>query len=108
MTFDEIFTTVSGLAVQNRGAFASMDDIRADLHITGSDGGVIGAAVTDGEPMVRKGTIGTPEVTVSVSASDFAALLSGKLNPMVAFMTGRIKATGNYARIMGMMKGFRR
>ena len=107
MTFDEIYTTVSTLIQQNSGALASMDDVRADLHITGNDGGIIGAQVIGGVPSVRKGTIGAPEATISISADDFSALLTGRLNPMMAVMTGRIKVSGNYARLMSFMKGLK-
>ena len=107
MTFDEIFSTVSQLAEQNRVALSSAGDTSADLHITGESGGIIGAAIKNGVPAIIKGSVGSPEATVAISADDFASLLAGKLNPMLAVMTGRIKVSGNYAKLMGLIKGLK-
>ncbi len=37
----------------------------------------------------------TPEVTLIAKAAVYAEMLSGKLNPQIAFMTGKIKFEGN-------------
>jgi putative sterol carrier protein len=36
-----------------------------------------------------------PDVTVTMSDDDLVALFRGELNPMVAYMTGRIKVSGD-------------
>ncbi len=107
MTFDEIYTIVSTLAQQNRAALASAGDISADLHIAGRNSGIIGAAVRNGEPTITRGTIGSPEATVTLSADDFDALLTGRLNPMMAVMTGRIRVGGNPAKLMSLIKALK-
>jgi len=107
MTFDEIYTTVSQLASQGGSVFAGTEDMCADLHITGAGGGTIGASIKNGVLSVRSGSVGSPEASVSVSADDFSALISGRLNPMMAMMTGRVRVSGNYAKLMSLIKGFR-
>lgn len=46
------------------------------------------------------------DATVKVSAEDFANLLSGDLNPMTAFMSGKIKVDGDMGVAMKLQKLF--
>ena len=41
-----------------------------------------------------------PTSTISVSADDLAAMASGELNPLEAFMAGRIQLAGDVALVM--------
>lgn len=43
------------------------------------------------------GQADAPDVTVSMSDEDLVALFRGELNPMMAFMTGRLRVTGDVA-----------
>ena len=46
---------------------------------------------------VSKGGGGKADCTITISQSDFAAMVSGKLNGMSAFMSGKMKIKGNMA-----------
>lgn len=46
------------------------------------------------------------DCSVSVAQQDFADLLSGDLNPMTAFMTGKIKVDGNMGVAMKLQSLF--
>ncbi|MFN8355370.1 MAG: SCP2 sterol-binding domain-containing protein [Spirosomataceae bacterium] len=46
------------------------------------------------------------DCTVSVSLSDFNALMSGDLNPMTAFMFGKIKVSGDMGVAMKLQSLF--
>ena len=42
----------------------------------------------------------TPSATVKMTTEDFQALSSGSLNPMMAFMTGKVKVEGDLNSVM--------
>ncbi|MBI5420149.1 MAG: SCP2 sterol-binding domain-containing protein [Deltaproteobacteria bacterium] len=52
-------------------------------------------ALADGKATVAKGEALSPSCTVTISEDDFLALLSGKLNGQMAFMTGKLKVAGD-------------
>ena len=64
------------------------------FNLAGEQGG---SWVVDmkGAGEVRAGTAANPDCTIAMSETDFVALAEGKLNPMAAFSSGRLKITGN-------------
>ena len=56
----------------------------------------------DGKCELVKGAGGPARVTLALSMADFLRLVSGKLNGMQAFMTGKLKLTGDmmFAQVM--------
>lgn len=65
-------------------------------------------SVADASIKVQEGLVGEPKCVVTASSEDLAAVLTGKLNPMMALMTGRIKISNSaemlkYARLFGLM-----
>ena len=66
--------------------------------VTGGEGGdwSVGARLGPG-PIPEQ-----PTTTISVSAADAAAMASGELNPLEAFMAGRIRVAGDVALMMQM------
>ena len=51
--------------------------------------------VADGTCQVAKGAGGPARVTLALSLADFMRLVSGKLNGMQAFMSGKLKLQGD-------------
>ena len=51
---------------------------------------------TDGNAVVTKGEAPAANCTVTMADEDFLALLSGKLNGQMAFMTGKLKIAGDF------------
>jgi len=76
------------------------------FDITGEDPGVWTVKVHDGEVTVEEGKVGTPGVTVEAASEDLVALIKGELNPMAAFMQGRLKVKGDMSVAMKMQKLF--
>lgn len=65
------------------------------------DDGVVHAAGTD-----VSGDDNDADCTISVSKDDFISLASGNLDPMMAFMSGKLKVAGDMSVAMGLQKLF--
>lgn len=64
--------------------------------------------VQDGELLVKEGLEGDAECVVSGKAENLMKVINGKLNPMLALMTGKIKVSNQaamlkYAKMFGVM-----
>jgi putative sterol carrier protein len=58
--------------------------------------------VRDGACTVVEGVVSAPQATMTTAASDYLLVAQGKLNSMKAFLTGRIKVSGDF----GLLKKF--
>ena len=77
------------------------------LDLTGKDGGKWIVDVADGKCQVREEAIAQPDLTVTMAAENFVALYSGKLDPIPAFMSGKIKVAGNAGLMMQLLQWFK-
>ncbi len=89
---------------------AHADGINADmqLHLTGNDGGDWVVSVRSGECTVSSGTVPNPRVNLSADARDFVSVVTGKMNPMMAYMMGKLRVQGDMtlaARFPSMFGG---
>ena len=78
------------------------------LNLTGQDGGQWVIDVANGVCQVRQEVATKPDVTVTMTGDDFAALYKNQLNPVQAFMGGKIKVTGNVGLVRQVMNWFER
>jgi putative sterol carrier protein len=63
--------------------------------ISGSGGGNWFVTVKDSKCNVTEGTAEKPTCTLKISDGDFVELITGKLNPMQAFTSGKLKIEGD-------------
>jgi putative sterol carrier protein len=70
---------------------------RIQFSLTGQGGGEWGVVLDDGKVSVSQGLMTESQLTLKTSTEIAEKLLSGKLNPMMAFMTGKIKVSGDMA-----------
>ena len=68
-------------------------DMVFQFHITGA--GDWNVAVKDGTCTVSEGVHESPTVALTMSEENWIALVAGQLNPAMAFMSGKIKASGD-------------
>jgi len=78
------------------------------FDLSGDNGGEFWIKVADGEATWGEGTVNDPAMTVKTAAEDWYAVAIGELNPMQAFMTGRIKILGDMGLAMKMQTMFAR
>ncbi len=65
------------------------------FDLTGDDGGQYWIKVADKQAEVHEGTHDAPTMVITSSAQDYIDLVNGELNPMSAFMQGKVKVKGD-------------
>jgi putative sterol carrier protein len=74
---------------------------------TGGDwGGKWVLDISDGQCQVREEVASRPDATVTMDPRDLIALFSNQLDPVKAFMAGKIKVAGNLGLVMQLMNWF--
>jgi putative sterol carrier protein len=68
--------------------------------ITGPEGGTYHVDIADGRCGLHEGPAAAPQLTITMAAEDWLAMLAGKLNGQVAFMSGKLKHTGDMSLLM--------
>ncbi|MCS7088830.1 MAG: SCP2 sterol-binding domain-containing protein [Thermoflexales bacterium] len=76
------------------------------LNASGEGGGNYVLSIREGEANVAEGTAEKPTVTIHVAASDWVDIVTGKLDPTRAFMSGRLKIAGDLALMMRFQRMF--
>jgi putative sterol carrier protein len=72
--------------------FSMTGDQAADYYVT----------ITEGTCKLEEGKHESPAATLTMGGSDFVDLVTGKLNPQLAFMQGKLKISGD----MGLLLRF--
>ena len=70
------------------------------FDLSGDGGGVFHTVVDDGKATVVEAAHDNPNITITMTAEDFAAMLEGKLNATSAFMAGKLKVKGDMSLAM--------
>ena len=78
------------------------------FNLAGDGGGQWYVAIKDGKAEVTKGTAPSPNMTLSMTAQDYVDMIMGKLNGQMAFMSGKLKISGDMGLAMKMQNLFKR
>lgn len=70
------------------------------FNVTGEGGGDYTIAIADKKCTVEKAKPEKPDLTVTIAAPDMLALSKGELDPMAAFMTGKLTIDGDISLAM--------
>ena len=73
------------------------------FDLSGDNGGIYWLRINDEQAQSGEGAAENPKMTLKATADDFYNMLSGGLNPMQAFMTGKIKIQGDTSLALKLM-----
>ena len=76
------------------------------FDLTGDGGAKYNVAIDDGKINVQEGAHASPNITLTMAASDYLDMVNGKLNPQMAFMSGKLKIAGDMGLAMKMAQLF--
>lgn len=72
------------------------------FNLTGGNSGEYYLAIAGGSCNYGQGAAENPTATITIASEDLTALTAGQLNPMAAFMQGKIKVQGDMGVVMKM------
>lgn len=78
----------------NKDAASGMNAVY-QFDMTGEGGGKWYASIANDQCEVKEGTHPSPNITITSSAQDYLDIVNGKLNPQMAFMTGKLRIAGD-------------
>jgi putative sterol carrier protein len=92
MTASELFASLPERFRSERAG-----DLRATyvFELDGEGGGTWTARVGDGSLTVEEGSTPEADVTVRAKAEDWMAIVEGRMDPQLAYLTKRLRVTGN-------------
>jgi putative sterol carrier protein len=78
------------------------------FELSGEGGGNWYVTIKDGTCTVTEGVSEAAQGTIMMAATDYVALAAGEIGGMKAFLTGRIKTTGDFTLLKKMETWFPR
>jgi putative sterol carrier protein len=103
MTIAEVFEAMPGAF--NAAAAAGMTKT-FQWNITGDQASVWAFKITNGQGELVPGGVEKPDLTITVLDEDWLSIVEGKLDPMNAFMTGKLKVSGDMMLAMRLQQLF--
>jgi putative sterol carrier protein len=83
-------------------------DARIQFHLTGQQAGDWVATIRDQKLSVEPGTTPNPSLMFSADTQDVLDVFTGKLNPMQAYMQGKVQFKGDMSLAMRLASLFRK
>jgi putative sterol carrier protein len=105
-TVDEVFTEMGERLKANPDKVKGMNAIY-QFDLTGDGGGERWVKLADGAGEMGSGQAESPNITITMAASDFMDLVAGKLDGTMAFMSGKLKVKGDMGLAMKLQQVLR-
>ena len=104
-TVADIMEKMPGALIPEKAA--GVDSV-IHFKFSGAEAGEWNAVIKDGKAEVARGIPHfKPNMTLSADSADFVRLFTGELDPMQAFMQGKIKLQGDLNLGMKLMQMFK-
>lgn len=81
-------------------------DFSIQFDLSGDNGGQWYVKIADGQCDTGQGTIDSPKATIRMDSTDYVKMTTGELNPMAAFMSGKVKVEGDLSSVMQLQSLF--
>src|SRR3990172_5404579 len=78
------------------------------FNLSGDNGGEWYVSIKDSKSEVSTGKAAAANMTLSMTAKDYVDMILGKLNGQMAFMSGKLKISGDMGLAMKMQSLFKR
>ena len=104
-TVDEIFQRMSATFLPEKAAGLSAV---VAYHITGEGGGDYSSVIKDGAYSLEAGLRADAQATLTMAAADWIGLNEGTLDPMTAFVSGKLKIAGDQGLAQKFPRYFKR
>ena len=98
MTFNELVTKVRNMASQVDAS--NRDFLAVQINITGKDPGVFYVEVKDHRINVEPYDYHDRNCAITINMTNFNKLIDGKLDPVLAFTTGKLKVEGDAGKAL--------
>jgi putative sterol carrier protein len=102
-TVDEVLTTMA--ANFNANAAKGMKAVY-QFDLTGENARKHHFLIDDGKLESKAGAHEKPNITITMAGNDFVDMTTGKLNPQMAFMSGKLKIAGDMGLAMKLQQVF--
>lgn len=102
MTFDELLTKVRSLT--GKADVSNVDFLAVQVNITGKEEGVFYVEVKDHKVSVEPYEYNDRNCAVTMNMTNFNKLIDGKLDPVLAFTTGKLKVDGDAGKALEFAK----
>lgn len=89
----------------NAGAASGLDAVY-QVNLSGSEAGNYYLKIANGGLETGEGTHDSPNITINMASNDFVDMTNGKLNPTMAYMSGKLKVSGDMGLAMKMQSIF--
>ena len=98
MTFNELVTKVRNMA--STVDASNRDFLAVQINITGKDPGVFYVEVKDHRVNVEPYEYIDRNCAITINMTNFNKLIDGKLDPVLAFTTGKLKVEGDAGKAL--------
>jgi putative sterol carrier protein len=105
-TADQIQTIFAEMPNRLNPTAAQGLDAVIQYDLSGDGGGQYYATIANGACEVDEGRHPAPTMTVSMAASDFVDMIQGRLDGMSAFMSGKLRISGDMGLAMKLQSLF--